>query len=249
MKKNYISLILLWAFLGISFIGCTDHDIEPQAWLNDLETLLGQGTKTTIEGWINAGLDEEKTKEAFGKSGNKAGLFSSLKTAISIYDQRVYIEDWDRIPGIERGNYVANGLKSGASNPVWNNSELDLSAADAANFVDAKADDLPAGTKIYRVTGENPAGGYWTIQVSGSVGDVIGGTAVRPAWNNFSKMYVYEVPAGQTLKVWRGTTAAQQIADGVINPFLAGKAEQLFIPFVVRDAAFKSLVQEIPLPW
>ena len=249
MKKNYSSLLLLWLLLSISFIGCTDHDIEPSPWLNDLETVIGQGTKTTIEGWISAGLDEEKTKQAFAKSGNKSGLFGSLKTAISIYDQRVYVEDWDQIPGIEKGNYIANGLKSSISNLKWNNPDLDLSAADAANFVDAKADELPAGTKIYRVTGGNPAGGYWTIQVPGSVGDVIGGTAVRPAWNNFSKFYVYQVPVGQTLKVWRGTTAAQQIADGVINPFLAGKAEQLFIPFVVRDAVFKSLVQEIPLPW
>ncbi|GLU50807.1 hypothetical protein [Dyadobacter frigoris] len=249
MKKKSVSLLLLWLLLSVSFISCTDHDVEPQAWLNNLETLLGQGTKSTVEGWIDAGLDDEKTKEAFDKSGDKAALFNSLKTAISIYDQRVYIEDWDHIPGIEKGNYVANGLKSGVSNASWANPDLDLSASDAANFADAKADELSAGTKIYRVTGGNPAGGYWTAQIPASVGDVIGGTAVRPAWNNFSKFYVYEVPAGQTLKVWRGTTAAQQIADGVINPFLPGKAEQIFIPFVVRDATFKTLVKEIPLPW
>lgn len=249
MKKNYVSLLLLWLLLSVSFISCTDHDVSPQPWLNDLETLLGQGTKSTVESWISAGLDEEKTKEAFNKSGNKSALFNSLKTAVSIYDQRVFIEDWDHIPGIEKGNYVANGLKSGVTNPAWASTDLDLSASDAANFADAKADELPAGTKIYRVTGGNPAGGYWTAQIPASVGDVIGGTAVRPAWNNFSKFYVYEVPAGQTLKVWRGTTAAQQIADGVINPFLPGKAEQIFIPFVVRDATFKALVKEIPLPW
>ncbi|MCE7042657.1 hypothetical protein [Dyadobacter sp. CY312] len=249
MKKNYASLLLLWLLLSVSFISCTDHDVEPQAWLNDLETLLGQGTKSTVEGWIDAGLDEEKTKEAFAKSGNKANLFNSLETAVSVYDQRVYIEDWDNIPGIEKGNYVANGLKSAVSHPAWASTDLDLSASDAANFVDAKADELPAGTKIYRITGGNPAGGYWTAQIPASVGDVIGGTAVRPAWNNFSKFYVYEVPVGQTLKVWRGTTAAQQIADDVINPFLPGTAEQIFIPFVVRDATFKTLVTEIPLPW
>lgn len=51
------------------------------------------------------------------------------------------------------------------------------------NFVNAVAVELPTGTKIYRVTGGNSAGGYWTIQKPNSVGDVIGGTAVQPAWN------------------------------------------------------------------
>lgn len=250
MKKKYISYLLLWLFLSASVTSCiNDHDIPPQAWLDQLENQLGPGTKATLTDWIAAGLDEEKSKEAFAKSSDKAGLMNNLKNAISIYHQRVYIEDWDHIPGIEKSNYVPNGLKSGISYAPWNNSDLDLSAVDAANFVDAKADELPAGTKIYRVTGGNPAGGYWTIQKPNSVGDVIGGTAVRPEWNNFSKIYVYEVPVGQTLKVWRGTTARQLITDGVINPHLAGMAEQLFIPFTIRDNAFKSLVQQTTLPW
>ena len=251
MKRNYFSLLLLWLFLSASVTSCVnDHDVPPATeWINELETLLGPGTETTLNNWFAAGLDEEKTKDAFEKSGDKAGLMNNLKSALSIYHQRVYIQDWDQIPGIEKSNYTPNGLSAGISNPEWNNSDLDLSAADAANFVDAGADELPAGTKIYRVTGGNPAGGYWTIQKPGSVGEVIGGTAVRPEWNNFSKMYVYEVPAGQTLKVWRGTTAKQLITDGIINPHLPGGAEQLFIPFAVRDNAFKSLVQETTLPW
>lgn len=117
------------------------------------------------------------------------------------------------------------------------------------NFVNATAVELPAGTKIYRVTGGNPSGSYWTIQKPNSVGDVIGGTAVQPVWNDFSKIYVYEVPQGQTLKVWQGTTARQPIAQGINNPHLPGGEQQLFIPEVVRDNAFKNLVQEITLPW
>lgn len=66
---------------------------------------------------------------------------------------------------------------------------------------------------------------------------------------NFSKMYVYEVPNGQTLKVWQGTTAKQQISQGVANPHLPGGDQQLFIPDVVRDNAFKELVQQTTLPW
>lgn len=82
-----------------------------------------------------------------------------------------------------------------------------------------------------------------------SVGDVIGGTAVQPVWNDFSKIYVYEVPQGQTLKVWQGTAARQPIAQGINNPHLPGGEQQLFIPEVVRDNTFKNLVQEITLPW
>lgn len=249
MKKSYLPFLLLWLFLSASITSCVkDHDIPPVSWLDQLEILLGPGTKTTLTDWFAAGLDEEKSKDAFAKSGDKAGLMNNLKNAVSIYHQRVYIKDWDHIPGIEKTDYIPNGLKTGISSP-WNNSDLDLSAADAANFVNAKADELPAGTKIYRVTGGNPAGGYWTIQKPTSVGEVIGGTAVRPEWNNFARIYVYEVPTGQTLKVWRGTTARQLITDGVTNPHLPGLAEQLFIPFVVRDSLFKALVQQTTLPW
>ena len=108
---------------------------------------------------------------------------------------------------------------------------------------------MPAGTKIYRVTGGDPAGSYWVIKKPNSIGDVIGGTAVQPEWNNFSKMYVYEVPKGQTLKVWQGTTAKQPITTGVTNPHLPGGEQQLFIPEILRDNTFKNLIQEIALPW
>lgn len=148
-----------------------------------------------------------------------------------------------------KSNYTSNGLTSGKTHAAWNNPALDLPSIEAANFVNASAVELPAGTKIYRVTGGNPAGAYWTIQKPNSVGDVIGGTAVQPAWNDFSKLYVYEVPEGQTLKVWQGTTARQRIAQGIENPHLPGGDQQLFIPDVIRDNAFKNLVQQITLPW
>jgi hypothetical protein len=218
-------------------------------WLDDLDVLLGAGTKTKINSWISKGLNESKIEVAFAKSTNKGDLLNKLETSKSVYHQRVHIEDWDNIPGIMKSNYTANGLSSGKTHPAWNNAALDLPALEAANFVNAAAVELPAGTKIYRVTGGNPAGGYWTIQKPTSVGEVIGGTAVQPAWNDFSKIYVFEVPEGQTLKVWQGTTAKQRITQGVTNPHLPGGDQQLFIPDAIRDNAFKNLIQQTTLPW
>jgi hypothetical protein len=144
---------------------------------------------------------------------------------------------------------VPNGLNSGKTNAAWNNSDLDLSFDEARNFVNASPVELPEGTKLYRVTGGNPAGGYWTLEKPNSLADVIGGTAVQPEWNSFEKLYVYEVPSGQTLKVWKGMTARQPIATGVLNPHLPGGADQIFIPQIVRNESFKSLINQISLPW
>ena len=129
------------------------------------------------------------------------------------------------------------------------NPALDLPEIDAANFVNAQPFEIPPGTKIYRVTGGNPSGAYWTIQKPSSIGDVIGGTAVQPGWNDFSKMYEYVVPQGQTLKVWKGTTARQRITTDVINPHLPGGETQLYLPEIIRDNNFINLVKQTALPW
>jgi hypothetical protein len=218
-------------------------------WLDDLDVLLGAGTKTKINGWINNGLSESKLQTAFANTTDKAGLLNKLETSKSIYHQRVHIADWDNIPGIVKSNLSYNGLSAGKTYSAWNNPALDLPLDEAKNFVNATVVELPEGTKIYRVTGGNKAGAYWTIQKPNSVGDVIGGTAVQPAWNDFSKIYIYEVPQGQILKVWQGTTARQPIADGILNPHLPGGDQQLFIPQILRDQNFSNAVTPIPLPW
>jgi hypothetical protein len=218
-------------------------------WIDELNDLLGEGTKNKINNWISNGLDKSKIEIAFAKSTNKVELLYKLETSKSIYHQRVHIEDWDNIPGIMRSSYSENGLTAGKSNSAWNNTALDLPSVEAANFVNAIPVELPAGTKIYRVTGGNPAGAYWTIQKPNSLSDVIGGAAVQPAWNDFSKIYVYEVPRGQTLKAWQGLAAKQPISTGIINPHLPGGVQQIYIPEVIRDNSFSNLVQQISLPW
>lgn len=249
-------MLILLIFTSQLVINCSSNDdslneeIENSTtWMDDLETSLGTGTKAKLNNWIDKGLDKTKLKEAFSITSDKAGLMTKLETSISVYHQRVHIADWNNIPGIAKSDFKPNGLSAGISNSEWNNPALDLPAVEAANFVDAVATVLPAGTKIYRVTGGNPAGGYWTREKPSSVGAVIGGTAVQPAWNDFSKCYAYEVPQQQTLKVWQGITARQPIAAGIINPHLPGGDLQLFLPPVVRDDAFKKLVLQISLGW
>lgn len=249
-------MLILLIFSSQLVVNCSSDDdsinevIENSTiWMDDLESSLGTGTKAKLNSWIDKGLNSTKLKDAFSKSNDKSGLMTNLESAISIYHQRVFIEDWDNIPGIAKFDYKSNGLSSGITNPDWNNPDLDLPAIEAANFVDAAATVLPAGTKIYRVTGGNPAGGYWTREKPSSIGAVIGGTAVQPAWNDFSKCYEYEVPKELTLKVWQGITARQSIAMGVINPHLPGGDVQLFLPPVVRDEAFKKLVIQTALLW
>ncbi|WP_086949387.1 hypothetical protein [Sphingobacterium sp. JB170] len=252
-QKMMVILLILTSQLAVN---CSSDDdlindgIENSTvWMDDLESSLGKGTKAKLMEWIGAGLDKTKLKEAFSTTSDKADLMEDLENSVSIYHQRVYVKDWDNIPGIEKSDYAPNGLIAGESNPEWSSPDLDLPAVEAANFVDATPVSLPEGSKIYRITGGNPAGGYWTIEKPGSIGDVIGGTAVQPAWNNFSKFYEYQVPKAQTLNVWQGTTARQPIAEGIVNPHLPGGEQQIFVPLVLRDDAFKKLVTEIPLPW
>jgi hypothetical protein len=227
----------------------TNKKAKDTAWLHQLDSALGAGSSGKAKAWISSGLSEEKLKTTFQKSVDWKSLFAQLEGAKSVYHQRVMVADWVHIPGVDTGTYTPNGLKSGLSHAPWNNAALDLPAIEAANFVEAEALELKAGSKIYRVTGGNPAGAYWTLAKPDSLCEVIGGTAVQPAWNNFSKMYVYEVPPDSTLKVWQGRAAAQPIAQGVSNPHLGGGLPQLFIPSIQRNAVFKSAIKEIPLPW
>jgi hypothetical protein len=223
-------------------VGAWEVAFRSQAVRTDLARL------SKISQWLDNNLDRVKLTKTFDDAPDGIALYNNLNQAKSIYHQRVYIKDYLNIPGVQKANYTSNGLTVGKSNPSWNNPDLDLPLSEAKNFTDAAAKDLPEGTKIYRVTGGNPYGAYWTKQVPNDVGDVIGGTAVRPEWNSFEKFYVFTVPSGG-LKVWEGGTARQRVADGVNGYILPGGAPQIFVPQVLRDQNFASSVNEIPLPW
>ena len=220
------------------------------AWLDNLESVLGPGSKWKIQSWIDGGLDATKTEAAFAATTDKVTLYNTMNDAKSVYEQRIYIQDWDNIPGVIKTQWTPNGLTTGTrTNAAWNNSDLDLPADEAANFVDVTAVEFPPGTKLYRVTGGNKAGAYWTLDRPNSLADVIGGTAVQPKWNSFETLYVYEVPANSTLKAWKGTTASQPLSPTVANPHLPGGVQQVYIPQVLRDENFSILVNPTARPW
>ena len=119
-------------------------------------------------------------------------------------------------------------------NPQWG-SDYDLPDYRTETFAGSVAPvELEEGTVLYHVTDKGgEAGGYWTLQRPQSLSEVIGGTAVRPEWNGFSKLVAYEVPRGG-LKVWQGPTARQQLARGVSDPHLGGGDIQVYVPDVYR---------------
>jgi hypothetical protein len=204
-------------------------------WIDELELILGGGTKTKITNWINAGLDESKLATAFANTSDKAALFNKLETAKSIYHQRVHIADWDNIPGVVDGPYNSNGLPE-ITIPSGVNSNLDLAGYRATTFSNIEFVNLVPGTKLYRVTDEGgEAGGYWTLIPPDGLDDVIGATAVMPEWNGFGKIIEYTVPEGG-IKVWKGTAAAQPVSleYNIGGKHLGGGGVQIFIPDFYR---------------
>jgi hypothetical protein len=72
----------------------------------------------------------------------------------------------------------------------------------------------------------------------------------QPAWNDYSKMYVYEVPPNVTIKAWVGNAAPQKISNNVQGFHLSGGTEQIFIPYInQQDATFQSIVNSMSTGW
>lgn len=96
-------------------------------------------------------------------------------------------------------------------------------------------DKLTGPAKLYRIVDPtNAAGGiFWvdekTFNSLKSRSDWREKLAVKPEWNQNGQYVVYEIPAGETLPVWRGAAASQAL-DG--TPYhLKGGAEQIvFFP-------------------
>ncbi len=107
------------------------------------------------------------------------------------------------------------------------------------NFSDIKPVELPEGTKIYRVVDEGSAeisqgksGTYWAYSLPESKSQWRSQYAVKDSWNDNGYYVEYEVPKGQTLKVWEGKTAGQEYRSVDNSEFyLEGGNTQLYVEF------------------
>jgi hypothetical protein len=248
-------------------------------WLDDLEALLGAGSKTKIQGWISEGLDISKVELSFSNASNKVNLFNKLDNAKSIQHRRVLTNDLDNIPGANLGQYSSNSVDDITSNltKTVDNKQFTLKSYQAETFQkDASLinrtdieiiEDLnngiqlvkvKPGTKLYRVydgyqQGVNtlPKGNYWTFEKPSSMSEVIGGTAVQPEWNSMTKIIEIEVPS-QGIYVWRGKAAKQPLSnnENISNYFLQGGTEQLIFDINQNTVSIPSITNSITnTPW
>lgn len=108
-----------------------------------------------------------------------------------------------------------------------------LSADIITTFKDGtlKAAPIKGPTKLYRIVDPTSAAGgsFWvdekTFKSLRDRAEWREKLAVKPEWNQNGSFVVYEVPAGETLQVWKGTAASQKL-DGT-DYYLAGGAEQI----------------------
>lgn len=246
MKNLLLALGLVFMMI-LGGSSCQKNNDADLSWIEQLDTSVTTAQKNQLRAWITEGLDAARM-EATAKLYTKGSEFyTALNTAKSNYHRRVLINDRvSKIPGISAGAYVANGLARSIINATPADSVLNLPAAESPNFVDAKDTVLSAGTKIYRVIGGSgsfPTGGYWVLTRPTNYAEIIGGTAVQTEWNGFNEIIEYTIPAGTTMKVWKGKASRQLIA-GTTNKYyteyqnaynLGGGGVQLYVPNVYRD--------------
>ncbi|WP_178346962.1 fibronectin type III domain-containing protein [Arenibacter palladensis] len=140
-------------------------------WLDDLEALLGAGSKTKIQGWLDEGLDATKVEQAFTNASDNTTLFNKLDNAKSVHHRKVLTDDYN-VPGITQGNYLSNSVDNINYDVIRNvvNKEFKMYKNQASTFIKNASlkvrnsieivEDLgngiylikvKPGTKIYRV--------------------------------------------------------------------------------------------------
>lgn len=112
----------------------------------------------------------------------------------------------------------------------------DLTDAEIESFHRMKADTIDGPARLYRVVspGNMASGADWVteetflaLQRAANPKDAWrSGLAVWPHWNTDGQFVVYEIKAGEQLKVWRGP-AASQIEDALPGHYLEGGMEQI----------------------
>ena len=230
-----------------------------EAWLDDLERLVGLEMRGQVKAWVAGGLSEQRLKKAVRGAVDPRLVYERLRDADKgIYQHRIVIDDYNNIPSIKKERYVPNGLPDlliPASRFGIDNADYDLPRENANTFRDsASLVEFKPGDKLYRVTNDPSTsmyamtGGYWTRQPPNSLSDVIGGTAVMPEWNNYQRVYEFTVPEYDAkseaeeylpkIYGWEGPTASQAVSgiykEKIDNGYsLPGGQQQIFFPNVV----------------
>jgi len=214
---------------------------------------LPVGAKDSASKWITNGLSQRYFYDALSVPSTRTFIYQQLIVAKSVYQQRILVKDYKHVPGLTHEAFMANNLPKKellASTYGVNDTRYNLQDYRTTTFTDtAILTKIPGGTILYRVTDKGgEAGGFWTLEPPKKLKSVIGGTAVMPEWNGFTKVYSYTVPS-EGIYAWKGKAAAQQISTDpqFQSPEyeLAGEGIQLFINEFLRDAAFKAAIVDV----
>ena len=205
--------------------------------------------------WLDDGIDKQKLIDGISKSRSKQNLIDDIGNGKSKVHVQVLIKDYDNIPGIVKGRYANNSslISDKVDLPSGWAPELDINQQTIQTFTGKiKPIELKPGDKIYRVSPLDKADRpYWTRSKPEKLGDVVGGTAVQPEWNNFEYIHEYIVPKGKSIRAWEGKTARQPISETFSSNYhLPGGDEQLFINYIIKqDPDFKSVIKSSKVEW
>jgi hypothetical protein len=216
---------------------------------NESSQCAGPDARKTVNKWLASGLNEDKLRAAMQRPDFQQPVIRLAVADKGLYQQHVILDDYDAIPGVSNQPYVRNSLPKKqipASSFGVPDTELDLPADKAETFTDsAKLVKLNSGEKLYRVANDpttdpyGRTGGYWTRTPPAGLGEVVGGTAVMPEWNNYQQVYEFTVPdPGPDVPdyhAWEGPAASQPVSgyykEKAANGYcLAGGDNQLFLP-------------------
>lgn len=249
-------LVVAFGFLSIFAVSATAQSsktlLKPCKG-DTIFTTLPVGAKDSTVKWIANGLSKNYLYDALSVPSTRTVIYEQLIVAKSVYQQRILVKDYKHVPGLTHEPFTANNLTKKellASTYGVNDSRYNLADYRTATFTDtAILTKIPGGSVLYRVTDKGgEAGGFWTLEPPKQLKSVIGGTAVMPEWNGFTRVYSYTVPA-EGMYAWKGKAAAQQISTDpqFQSPEyeLAGEGTQLFINDFLRDSAFKAAVVDV----
>ena len=239
-----------------------------EAWLDDLERVVGLEVRGQVKAWVAGGLSEQRLKKAVRGAVDPRLVYERLRDADKgIYQQRVVINDYQHTPGVEDGKYLDNSLPKKeilAGDFGIDDVRFNLPPEKAITFTgDVRLNELKPGEKIYRVANDpvldprGKTGGYWTRNPPEQLSDVIGGTAVMPEWNNFQVIYEFTVPPYEDpinekpkFYVWEGLAAAQPVSLDYeekkdISYHLPGGKPQIFINnYLAWDKKFPNNIKD-----